>query len=201
MKGLDTSDLAPNSHGGADGIKRLAWKLESLTSVSSTAMPTFESLPVELVSDILGETDVESLIGVSSYVVLGCSPGGLNSASRRNSCVWLIPQAARNSIEPCAQPVAPPNPTWTPPGGIWGEFRESQSPYDRPKAQLDRDHDKSRSGVSAVRSHGSEPERVRVGRMFQETFPSQLGVLEEEFELEDCLSQVGSFMGQWSCVA
>ena len=30
-------------------------------------MLTFESLPVELISDILGETDVESLIGVSSF--------------------------------------------------------------------------------------------------------------------------------------
>ena len=31
--------------------------------MSSTAMLTFESLPVELISDILGETDVKSLIG------------------------------------------------------------------------------------------------------------------------------------------
>ena len=30
-------------------------------------MPTFESLPVELISDILGETNIESLISASSY--------------------------------------------------------------------------------------------------------------------------------------
>jgi len=46
----------------------LAWQEKSPTSVTVTTMLTFESLPVELISDILGETNIESLIGASSAV-------------------------------------------------------------------------------------------------------------------------------------
>ena len=42
-------------------------------------MPTFESLPVELISDILGETDIKTLISASSYPARRCS-GCLNRA-------------------------------------------------------------------------------------------------------------------------
>ena len=112
-------------------------------------MLTFESLPVELISDTLGETDIETLIGVSLYAVCRCS-GYLNSASLRNSCVGVIPQITRSCFRPWAQPLAPSNPTQTSQRGVWDGPREPQPPHDRPKAQLDRDHEQSASRVSAV---------------------------------------------------
>lgn len=42
-------------------------------------MLTFESLPVELISDILGETNIESLISASSHPVCSRCLGDLNT--------------------------------------------------------------------------------------------------------------------------
>lgn len=128
----------------------LVRKVESLASTSATTMSTFESLPVELISDILGETDIKSLIGASSFHTVWRCSGYLNTAPRRNSCVWLISQITRNHFGSCTQSMAPSSPTQATPWAVRDRPRESQPPHDCSKIQLDRDHEQSASRIFVV---------------------------------------------------